>query len=182
VPPTTFEESRALREWAENQPLTVTNAAMPYQLTKRLQYMDATLPTRKSDDLNGEMRTTVYVSLLTGYSDEALAHMVRTACATLDWFPSPRQCLAILADYRPPASDRDTALRLCHDFAENTFSRWMANVADGQPIGDAPERWFRIAVEQGVMRRLADGKYVSRALYQGPSIAPGYTITQEGNQ
>jgi len=131
--------------------------------------MSAALPSKGLDEVTGKMKVAVYASLLGSYSNEALAFMARSACMTLDWFPTPRQCLELIADYRPPVSPQEIALRLCSDFTNEQFERWMINLREGQPIGDVPEQWKRIAVEQGPLRRLTDGTYVSRVLYQGPA-------------
>jgi hypothetical protein len=137
-------------------------------MTRHISFMAATLPSKSIDDLSGKMRVAVYHSLLAGHSNEALAYMARRACETLDWFPTPRQCLDLLAEYRPPESPQSAALRLCHDYTHETFDRWLTNMRAGQPIGDVPDQWKRIAVEQGVLRRLSDGSYVNRAAYHGP--------------
>lgn len=131
--------------------------------------MSAALPSKGLDEMTGKMKVAVYASLLGAHSNEALAFMARTACQTLDWFPTPRQCLELIADYRPPTSPQEIALRLCEHYTTEQFDRWMTRICDGQPVGDVPEQWLRIAVEQGAMRRLSDGSYVSRALYQGPT-------------
>jgi hypothetical protein len=167
--PTTDTECAMLREWAQNTPVEYY-AATTDQLAKHLSFMAAALPSKGLDEMSGKMKVAVYASLLGGHTNEALAFMARRACQTLDWFPTPRQCLDLLAEYRPPTSDQERALALCQDYSTDKFNRWMTNLSEGQPIGDVPEQWMRIAVEQGAMRRLADGRYVSRAQYYGPSI------------
>jgi hypothetical protein len=166
--PTTIEECSALREWAEGLPSTDEVPADREQIERHLGFMAATLPSKAVDDESGRKRFAVYVSLLSGFSEEALAYMARQACATLRWFPVPVECLDLVREYRPAPSRRDLTLRLCHDFMHNSFERWIANVSDGQPIGEVPDQWKRIAAEQHVLRRLADGSYVSRALFVGP--------------
>lgn len=166
--PTTDAECNALREWAQSTPIDRAPAATVDQLAKHLEFMAAALPSKGLDEQTGKKKAAVYASLLGGQPNEALAYMARTACMTLDWFPTPRQCLDIIADYRPPVSDQEIAIRLCQDYTANQFDRWIANLSDGQPVGDVPEQWKRIAVEQGAMKRLSDGSYVSRALYHGP--------------
>jgi len=170
IKPTSDTERAALREWAQNSPSERQPAAPREVLAKHLSFMAAALPSKGLDDISGKMKVAVYASLLGGFSSEALAFMARTACQTHNWFPTPRQCLEIIADYRPPETDQETALRLCQAYTSETFERWIGNVIDGQPIGDVPDQWKRIAVEQGALRRLSDGSYVSRALYHGPSI------------
>lgn len=166
--PTTDEECNALRERAQTSQPERPAAATIDQLARHLEFMAAALPSKGLDEMSGKRKAAVYASILGGQSNEALAYMARTACMTLDWFPTPRQCLDIIADYRPPVSDQEVAIRLCQDYTSNQFDRWIANLTDGQPVGDVPEQWKRIAVEQGAMRRLSDGSYVSRALYHGP--------------
>ena len=166
--PTTDAECAALREWATTTQPFRAPAATIDQLAKHLEFMAAALPSKGLDEQTGKKKAAVYASLLGGQPNEALAYMARTACMTLDWFPTPRQCLDIIADYRPPVSDQEVAIRLCQDYTSNKFDRWIANLTQGQPVGDVPEQWKRIAVEQGAMRRLSDGSYVSRALYHGP--------------
>ncbi len=170
VKPTSDTECAALREWAQATPVERQPPAGREALAKHLSFMAAALPSKGLDEMTGKMKVAVYASLLGEFSNEALAFMARAACQTLDWFPTPRQCLDLIADYRPPVSDQETALRLCQDYTSESFERWIGNVIDGQPIGDVPDQWKRIAVEQGAMRRLNDGSYVSRALYHGPSI------------
>lgn len=167
--PRTAEDCRALKAWAESLPLDQQLAAPQERIEQHLAFMAATLPSQAIDDESGRKRFAVYVSLLCGFSDEALKHMARTACLTLEWFPVPIHCLQLARAYVPPVGEREATLRLCHDFAQNSFERWMDNVSDGQPIGDVPEQWLRVAVERGLLRRLANGSFVSRALYHGPS-------------
>jgi hypothetical protein len=168
TPPTSDAECNALREWAQTAPTEHAPAATTEQLGKHLAFMAAALPSKGLDEMTGKMKVAVYASLLGGHSNEALAYMARRACQTLDWFPTPRQCLDLIAEYRPPVSNRETALRLCSDYTAAQFERWIANLIDGQQVGDVPDQWKRIAVEQGAMRRLSDGSFVSRAMYHGP--------------
>lgn len=169
VRPTSDEECRALREWAQHAPVAPPQPATIEQLAEHLKFLAAALPSKNVDDINGKMKASVYAALLGGYSNDALKFMARSACATLDWFPTPRQCLDLIAAYRPPVSDQETALRLCQDYSNDQFERWYGNVKAGQPIGDVPEQWMQIAVERGAMRRLSNGSFVSRALYYGPT-------------
>jgi hypothetical protein len=166
--PVSDEECTALREWAETSVVERDPPAEPAQLARHLDFMAAALPSKNLDETTGRMKVAVYASILGGYSNAALAHMARRACETLDWFPTPRQCLDLIGDYREPVTEQETARRLCCDYTNDKFERWIANMREGQPVGDVPERWLRIAVEQGVMRRLNDGSYVTRAAYHGP--------------
>lgn len=161
-------ECRQLAAWAESLSSKPVGASDGY-ITNRLQFMQAALPARAIDDSAGEKRAAVYLSILRGHSREALTFLSDEACRRCDWFPTPKQCLEIIAEHRPPVSERDATLRLCAAFAEDALAAWLANLEAGEEIGDVPEQWIRIAIERGPLRRLSDGKVVSRALYFGPS-------------
>ncbi|MGW8134176.1 hypothetical protein ACWGNZ_00860 [Sphingomonas zeae] len=170
---TTMEEADELREWAlTTAAATPAAAATPEQLARHLEFLHAALPSRANDMETGKRRFAVYASLLTGKSNEALAYMARRAAETLEWFPSPSQCLEILKGYHPPDTPQAAALIEVQRFTDAQFPAWLKAVRGGGPIGNPPEQWMRIAVEQGVMRRLADGSMVSRALYHGPPRQP----------
>jgi hypothetical protein len=162
-----MDECRALREWAENTPIQRPMPASADRIAEHLAFMASTLPTNGIDDESGKKRSAVYVSLLRGHSDEALAYMARTACATLRWLPTPSQCLALLKEYRPPISEREEALRLCHAFTQACFEEWTARLKSRElsqvEIDDVPDRWRRIAEEQGHLRRI-NGRYEIRPL------------------
>lgn len=160
--------------------MPVPIAAPASRIIKRLEYLDAMLPRRNQDEQAGELRVTAYVTLLHGQSDEALAFMVREACRRHDWFPTAKQLLDILSEYRAPQSEQAQALIECQRFADEAFAVWLRNLADRQPAGDVPDQWKRIAEERGHMRRLSDGSFVSRALYHGPTkpyVAPPREVT-----
>lgn len=169
--PATMDECRALAAWAETLPTVDQPMASDNFIVNRLEYIQATLPAKALDEGAGEKRTAVYVSILRGASRKALEYMADRACRELRWFPTPKECLDILERYRPPATQRETTLLVCMAFAQDAFDRWLANIRDGQEIGDVPDQWKRIAVEQFALRRLDDGSYVSRARFIGPTLA-----------
>ena len=85
---------------------------------------------------------------------------------------TPKQCLDLIGQYQPPMPAHEHALLACRQYTHSAFGDWLAELRDGAPIGDVPDHWKRIAVEQGDLRRLQDGSYVSRALYHGPACRP----------
>lgn len=165
-PPSTVEEATALRAWADtfmDRPIV----ASPLQLTKHLGFMAATLPSKAIDDDSGKMRVAVYTRILEGHSNDALSYMALRACSELDWLPTPRQCLELLQQYRPPTSDRDRALMLCHHFWQGRFEDFIADLqagtADQSTVDAAPLRWRSIAMERGYLRFMPDeNRYVIR--------------------
>jgi hypothetical protein len=163
--PTNEDECRALREWAESAPGRAVPATTD-QLAKHLSFMASTLPAKPVDDASGRERVAVYAKLLGGYDNAALGYMAIEACKTLNWFPTPKQCLDILKGYAVPDTDRSLALSYCARFTQARFDKWMRLVMVGgaseNEIAIVPERWRRIAEERGGLRRLEDGRYEIR--------------------
>lgn len=133
------------------------------ELAKQLQFIEATLPSKNTDEQSGQMRTAVYARILGGYTKEALSYMTERVCKELDWFPTPRQCLAILEEYTAPTSKKDRALRICLNHTQARFDEFVMSLHCGEPVEllDKPERWLRIAVERGYLR-FANGEYTIR--------------------
>lgn len=164
--PETIDEARALKEWADAQNDAPVPASIN-QLARHLEYLAVTLPRQGADEESGEKRTAVYARLLGSFSNDALAFMSRRACETLNWFPTPKQCLDILATYRAPASEKDQALTLCHRFWQGRFEDFIALLKRGEASQDdvdaVPRQWRAIAMEQGYLRWIGDeDRYVIR--------------------
>lgn len=165
--PETAGECATLHHWAVSTPIERDPPAAANQIARHLEYLAAALPARATDEETGARKAAVYTSFLQEYSNSALAHMARRACETLDWFPTPRQCLDLVAEYRNPESDQERALFLCHSFTQLSFEEWIrALTGDGPAIGNVPDQWKRIAVERGFLR-FANGDFVIRAAHQG---------------
>lgn len=150
-----------------NMALTIPSehvSASPRQFAKHLQFIRATLPTQSSDEESGQQRTAVYARILGDYSNAALAYMTERVCRELNWFPTPRQCLDILATYNPPTTRKEKALRICANHTQAKFDEFIETLRTRQPVelDGKPERWLRIATEQGYLRWI-DGAYVQRS-------------------
>lgn len=164
--PETVEEARTLKAWA-NATDDTPEVATVSQLSRHLEFMAATLPTKAMDEEGGKKRVAVYARILGDFSNGALAYMTRKACETLDWFPTPRQCLDILREYRDPATDRDKALMLCHRFWQGRFEDFIAALKAGTAtdadVDAVPGNWRAIAMEQGHLRWIGEQqRYVIR--------------------
>lgn len=133
------------------------------ELAKQLQFIEATLPSKNTDEQRGQMRTAVYARILGGYTKEALSYMTERVCKELDWFPTPRQCLAILDAYSPPTTRKDKALQICSNHTQARFDEFISKLHCGEPvdISDKPDRWLRIAEERGYLR-LVNGEFIVR--------------------
>lgn len=163
--PTTAEEARSLAAWADT-PEPQRQPATVQEISRHLEFIAATLPSRSQDAESGKMRVAVYSRLLGEFTNDALSFMSRRACATLDWFPTPRQCLDILREYRQPGTERGHARALLHQYAQQQFETFMdrlrAREVSMVEIDAAPDQWRRIAVEKGYLRYAKDGGYEIR--------------------
>ena len=163
--PTTVEECRSLKEWAETQATDVIPVTSE-QLAKHLAFMAAALPSKVVDKQTAQMRVAVYLKILGKFSNAAIAFMARRACETLEWFPTPSQCLAILDMHIGAPGDKQQALHFCQQFWQQRHEAFLASLEAGDAtdaqVAEVPEQWRKIAVEKGYLRRLDDGSYVIR--------------------
>lgn len=163
--PETADECRALREWAETTNVPAVRASVE-QISRHLEFLAATLPSKNVDENAGKMRFSVYYRMLGGYSDAALSFMSREICKRFDWFPTPHQCLGILEEYRPQATPQELAITYCQQFWQQRFENFVGVLKGGaatqEMIDGVPDQWRRIAVEQGHLRRMPDGSHVIR--------------------
>lgn len=163
--PESVAECTALHRWAESLPENPAPATIP-ELSKHLEYLSVTLPRQATDNESGKKRTAVYARMLRGYSSAALAFMSERAFETLDWFPTPHQCLEILREYPGVASERDVALSFCQAFWQGRMDAFMTmlreGAADDHDVAAVPEQWRRVAMERGHLRLMDDGTYVIR--------------------
>lgn len=161
----TDDEALQLQRWIEfgedDRPPAVTIE----QLSRHLQFLAATLPSKNTDEASGRDRAAVYFRMLGHYTDQAIAYMAKRVCAELDWFPTPHQCLTILAAYEAPTSDKERARMLCRAYWQYQMESFHAALRDGpvdQAIIDAkPDQWKRIAENAGLLR-WNDGAFVQR--------------------
>lgn len=163
--PTTVAECRALKEWADSQPDKPEPVPLP-RLAEHLSFMTAALPRQAQDKSAGERKLTVYAAIIGKFSDEAIAFMARRACETLNWFPTPNQCLDILETYSAAPGERDMALHHCQRFWQGRLEAFLAALkvreADQAMVDEVPEQWRMIAMEKGYLRRWDDGSFTIR--------------------
>ena len=159
-------EAFQLRDLALAEPRDREQPASPEQIARHLQFIAATLPSRNVDDETGKQRFAVYVRMLSGYGNDALAFMSQEVLRDHDWFPTPRQCLAALSRYTPSPSLRERALDHASALIHAKFEDWRDALLDG-PVRQAatdevPDKWRRIAFEQGLLRFDAEAGYTQR--------------------
>lgn len=162
--PKTDEECAKLQQWAETAPHGEPAASVD-EIARHLEYLSATLPSRRTDTESARMKFAVYIRILSGQSNDALAHMSQRVVETYDWFPTPHQCLEAINSYIPRTSSRDIALHLIHQYHTERFEDWLKSIPDLslEELNAAPERWKRIADCQLLIRRIDDGSYIKRA-------------------
>lgn len=127
------------------------------------------LPSRADDETKGELRLAIYQRMLGKHPNGAISYLVERALAELNWFPTPKQCLDIIADWRAPISEqegrRNTALRLIEKDKWIRFEDIMGDLErrelEGEALANVPERMKLIAVERGYLQ-LTDGAFVVR--------------------
>lgn len=152
-----------MEAWAETVP-HFEPPATAQEIARHLEFLSATLPSRNTDVETAKMRFAVYARMLAGHSNAALAFMAQEACKNFDWFPTPRQCLEILERYVRPASNRDVALHLVHQYRAAKFDEWIDRIPEmtDAEINAAPDRWKAIADCRMLIRRTDDGSYIKR--------------------
>lgn len=164
--PTSDEQYQALVAAIPTLSTIAEAQASPSQFAKIFKYLADALPSRATDEESGRTKLTVYASILGHFSNDALAFMARRACETLDWFPTPKQCLEILRDYPAPQPPRATAERYCFEYRQAQMEGFLSALRDGTAttdmLGDKPDQWLRIANERGYLRKLPDGSYIIR--------------------
>lgn len=133
----------------------------------------AILPRRAEDAITGELRFAIYRRMLGHFSRAAISHLVETALSTLDWFPTPKQCLAILEGWR----DHDAVVHKHRTTIAASAIRQERQARlndvmgaldrrdlDQEQIDALPDQFKVIGAERGFLRLHDDGVYRARPL------------------
>jgi hypothetical protein len=139
--------------WAETLPAREPPATNE-EFAKIFEYI-AVMPSRNDDNETGRKRLAAYRTMLSEYSNNALAFMARRVFSEHTFFPSVKQCLEALSQYREPLSKRAKVINLCQLSAEDRFGQFIAALRDDQTqdwIDSHPLHWRRMAVERGLLR------------------------------
>lgn len=150
-------------------PLPVLVACSEQQFDECLRILLANLPKRNSDDLSGDLLITAYSGKLGGFSREQIGYLTDQALERCEWFPTIKQCLSIIAEWKRD----DDALRL-QERAKSMvlwerqarFDEMMGRLAAGavgqDEIDALPDQWKAVGETRSYLRREDDGRYVSR--------------------
>jgi hypothetical protein len=162
------EQAIQLHNWVSSASTSGQPArATVEQIEKALGFMTSSLPGKATDADTGRKRVAVYVRLLQDFTPEAIKYLTEVSIRTLEWFPTPRQCLTILESFNDHHANRlhkaRTALRA---FTDGQFQIFTGRLEAGEVpqswLDEQPEQWCRIAVERGLLRRLDDGSFIQR--------------------
>ena len=151
-------------EAVANTPLPRREPCDPAHFAKCMRSLSL-LPSRADDETKGELRLAIYQRMLGNYPNGAISYLVERALAELNWFPSPKQCLDILADWREPITEerrrRDLAINLIAGEKRMRFEDAMEALErrelSGAELEALPQRWKLIAVERGFLRDTHEG-------------------------
>lgn len=129
----------------------------------------ATMNSRADDDDTGKLRLAVLRRVIGHYPREAVAFMVEQAITTLDWFPTPKQCLDILAGWKrndEPAQRKASAIKMVRAERRARFDEVMRTLERREyaqaAIDALPAQIRSIAAERGFLRLHDDGVYRAR--------------------
>lgn len=131
------------------------------------------LPSRADDEVTGKLRLGIYHRMMGQYPRAAIAYMVETALSTLDWFPTPKQCLEILSGWKDreavehkhrtmmaASAVRQERQSRLNDVMEALYRRDL----DQAQIDALPDQVKAIGAERGFLRLHDDGVYRARPL------------------
>jgi hypothetical protein len=129
------------------------------------------LPRKAEDQTTGALRAKLYGRLLGHFDRAAISYMTETALATCRWFPTPAECLEILAGHAGSAEqarkDRATAEARIRREMQQRYLDWLMRLRRGDmmqsEVDAAPERWCAVGETQGLLRKDGDGRFVLRA-------------------
>lgn len=134
----------------------------------------AILPRKAEDDVRGELRFALYRRMIGHATKDAISFMVETALSELEWFPSPKQCLDILARWQRNDGEvqrRASAATMVRDEQRARFDDTLAAMErrelDQAAIDALPRRMRSIGAERGFLRLHDDGVYRARPVPHG---------------
>jgi hypothetical protein len=151
-----------------NSPLPALPRCDDDHFDKSLRAMSI-LPRRADDEVKGELRAHLYRRMIGHFPREAISFLAEQSLATLDWFPSPKQCLEILARWArndEPVQRQAAAIRLVRAERQARFDDIMLALElrqlDQAAIDALPVKIRSIAAERGFLRLHDDGVYRAR--------------------
>jgi hypothetical protein len=162
------DQELAEAERIASSPLTMLPRCDDDHFEKSLRAMSI-LPRRADDEVKGELRLNLYRRMIGHYPREAMSFLAEQSLATLDWFPSPKQCLDILARWVRKDADvqrQASALRMVRAERQARFDDVMRALerreVDQDGIDALSVNVRVVAAERGFLRLHDDGIYRAR--------------------
>lgn len=156
-----------LREIA-NSPLPPAQHCDDEHFARCMKALDI-LPRRRDDEIGGQLKFGIYKRHLGGFSNDAMSWLVSEATRTMDWFPTPAQCLTVLRAWPNrdvAAARRDVAQSRIQQEnqsrLEDALDRLGKRQGDQAWIDVLPEQWKAIAAERCFLWAWPDGRYTVR--------------------
>lgn len=153
-----------------NSPLPALPRCSDDQFNKSMRAMSM-LPRRGDDETTGELRVEIYQAMLGHYPNAAIRFLSATALAELEWFPSPKQCLEILARWKRNDGEgqkRTRSAAMVRAEHQARFDEIMGRLErrefDETDLAALPARILGIGAERGFLRLHDDGVYRARLL------------------
>lgn len=153
-----------------NSPLPAAVPCAEAEFAKLMRTM-STMASRADDETTGKLRLAVLRRVVGHYPREAIAYLVETAITTLDWFPSPKQCLDILKGWtrNDEAVQRQaSAIKLVRAERQARFDEVLGALErrelDQAAIDALSPRMRIVGAERGFLRLEDDGVYRARVV------------------
>lgn len=134
----------------------------------------STMARRADDEATGKLRLAILRRVIGHHPREAIAYLVEKAITTLEWFPSPKQCLDILAGWKrsdEAVQRQASAIRLVRAERQARFDEIMHRLEQRQldqaAIDALSDKIRIVAAERGFLRLHDDGVYRARAVSCG---------------
>lgn len=128
--------------------------------------MQASLPRRSSDQITAEIQVATYRKIIGTHPKVAIEFLAATAIREQQWFPTPKECLDILARWERAdgwTRKRSAVRQRIGSELEARMAETMAALTGG-PLDPAeidaiPDRWKAIAETRGLLRKWPDGSF-----------------------
>lgn len=164
------DQQLAVMEDLANLPLAAPTPCSAIDFAKLMRSLSI-LPSRADDEDTGKLRLGIYHRMMGHYPRDAIAYMAEAVMAKYDWFPTPRQCLEILAEWRDTAAvehkHRTTmAASAVRQEKQARLGDIMGDLdrraLDQAAIDALPIQMRVIGAERGFLRLHDDGVYRAR--------------------
>lgn len=134
------DQTLAMVEAMANTPLPALASCPDNKFTQAMRYLAASLPSRATDDLAGELRFEAYRRTLGHLPAEAIGFLTGEALRTCRWFPTIAECLEMAAGWsRGDTGERSRAAGIVEKERRERWNDLRRAVRSGEMPKDAIE-------------------------------------------